>query len=297
MKKQGILDVAAFNIDYRYINDKFSFTFGGFDAERTPYFSDFTFTDLYDEYSWTVGLSSMKYGELEFGGQAVKAILDTPDKYIRLPPEDYKRWMNYTTYAKPCSKLGDRYRCNCKSHTDGTFDSLYFSFGGYSYEVTPENYIQFSRINNVQSCIFNVLESKDSLNSTVVLGQPFLKNFNVYYDMDNKQIGLYGKREVFKGGPYSSSGSPSGSGGSTGGGSTGGEGSEGIKEEAGIIMGTIKQFLGSFSQLGLFGFLFIISLILNLIFLFCCCFFLYRRDEDDKDEKEEPLLQPRGDSV
>ena len=100
LKKQGVIDKAVFNIDYRNTYDAFSMTFGGFDSDRTPFLSNFTFTDIYDEYSWTVGLSSMKYGELEFGGQAVKAILDTPDDYIRLPPEDFKRWYNYTSYQK-----------------------------------------------------------------------------------------------------------------------------------------------------------------------------------------------------
>ena len=167
-------------------------------------------------------------------------------------------------------------------------------------------------MNRITYCIFLIIPLEDSLNSTVILGQPFLKNFNVYYDVDNKQIGLYGKREVFKGGPYSNPGDgPNGNtggedseGGTTGGGdtegdgSTGGEGTEGIKEEAGFIIGTIKQLLGSLTQLGLFGILFMASLILNLILLyFCCCFFLYRRDKDEKDDKEEPLLQPRGDSV
>ena len=182
------------------------------------------------------------------------------------------------------------YKCRCKSTTDGTFDPLYISFGGYSYEVGSESYIHLLNINGNTFCIPYVQESKDPLNSTVILGQPFLKNFNVYYDMENKQIGLYGKRTEYAGGPYASTCD-----GNTKGDNTEGEGGEDIKEESGIIIGTIKQLLGSLTQLGLIGILFIASLILNLIFI--CIFYWNRNEEDEKDDKEEPLIIPRGDFV
>ena len=237
LKKQGIIDVAAFSIDYRYINNKYSMTFGGIDTERAPSLDNFTFTNLDEEDSWTVAIASMKSGDLEFGGQAIKATLDTHSSDLWLPPEDYKRWLNYTTFKKSCSKSGQYYRCRCTNAQDESIHPIYITFGGYEYKMKPENFLQVSYDNRqrINRCIFKVRESPESSNSTVILGRAFLKNFDVYYDLENKQIGLYGESMVYTGaGGRYSSGHPSGSntqGGGTEGGSTEtGEPEEGAPE-------------------------------------------------------------------
>ena len=201
LKKQGIIDVAAFSIDYRYINNKYSMTFGGIDTERAPSLDNFTFTNLDEEDSWTVAIASMKTGDLEFGGQAIKATLDTHSSDLWLPPEDYKRWLNYTTFKKPCSKSGQYYRCRCTNAQDESIHPIYITFGGYEYKMKPENFLQVSYDNRlrVNRCIFKVRESPEWSNSTVILGRAFLKNFDVYYDLENKQIGLYGESMVYTG--------------------------------------------------------------------------------------------------
>ena len=193
LKRQGIIDRATFSIDYRFINNNYAMTFGGIDTNRVPYLHNFTFSDLYDDDSWSVAVSSMKYGDREFGGQAIKAILDIQDNNIRLPPEDYKRWANQTTYGTSCSFYGGEYRCPCQGVNDEQFDPLYFTISGYRYKLKPDTFMYFTSNGRNYYCVFRIYPSKDPSNTTVTFGLAFLKNFNVYYDQENKQIGLYGE--------------------------------------------------------------------------------------------------------
>ena len=265
---QGIIDVASFNIDYRYLNSRYAVTFGGIDTERSPGLDNFTFTDLYDNTSWSLGISSMKYGDREFGGQAVKGILDTQDDLIRLPPEDFKRWGNQTTFGKPCSWQISYYRCSCSAHanTDGTFDPLYISFGDYQYELSPEYYVAVGRYGNGYACNFRVDKSEDPTNSTVTLGLAFLKNFNVYYDLENQQVGIYGENTVYTGPPRNSHTS-----GGQGGDTDTGSDSDGTHDGGDTELQKGGIFAGSITELGLVTTILIFSLILNIILLCCCC--------------------------
>ena len=191
LKKRGIIDVLAFNIDYRYFGSKYSMTFGGIDTERVPSLDNFTFTDLYEENSWTVEITSMRYDNKEFGGQATKGFFNTHDQYLRLPPEDYKRWSNIIASRKSCEKSGVDYRCICKDRFEESLPSFHITFENHTYYMMPQKFIweRFNQTENRNYCIFQVRESEDP--STVTLGLAFLKNANVYYDMEKKRIGIY----------------------------------------------------------------------------------------------------------
>ena len=192
LKKRGIIDVLAFSIDYRYFFSRYSMTFGGIDTERVPSLDNFTFTDLYEENSWTVEITSMKYSDSEFGGQATKGFFDTNDDFLRLPPKDYKRWGDIIlSSGKPCEFRGHEYRCKCENQFDESLLSFHITVGCYTYTMQSQHFVRsyFDKHENHNYCDFKVLESEDP--STVSLGLPFLKNFNVYYDMENKRIGIY----------------------------------------------------------------------------------------------------------
>ena len=296
LKRQKIIDRAVFSIDYRLINSKYAMTFGGIDTDRVPYLDNFTFADLIDDNTWTVGISSMKYDDLEFGGQAVKGYLDTNDNDLWLPPEDYKRWMNHTTYQKSCNKYGQHYQCVCSNASDGTISPIYITIGGYQYKMKPVNYIQIYYDSRERStyCILLVRQSEDPSNSTVVLGQPFLKNFNIYYDTENKQIGIYGEDTTYAGSGGTYSGSTSSGSTKNGGTNSGGENTSG---ESGFIGIMISKLLGIFTAPDLKTGILIFSLIFNLFFLcFCCiCCIGYRR-KDGEDDEEQPLLYKKIDS-
>ena len=141
LKKRGIIDVLAFSIDYRNLDSMYSMTFGGVDTERVPGLENFTFTDLYEEDSWTVEITSMRYDNTEFGGQATKGFFNTHDGFLKLPPEDYKRWSSIVTSGKPCEKSGAEYRCRCTNQFDKSLPSFYITFGRHTYEMKPENFV------------------------------------------------------------------------------------------------------------------------------------------------------------
>ena len=46
LKKRGIIDVLAFNIDYRYFGSKYSMTFGGIDTEVVKTWNSFSVNAL-----------------------------------------------------------------------------------------------------------------------------------------------------------------------------------------------------------------------------------------------------------
>ena len=278
LKKQGIIDLATFNINYRDIDDKFSMAFGGIDIERVPYLDNFTFTELYDDYSWSVRVSSMKYGDLEFGQQVKRGVLNTPDDFIRLPPEDYKRWFSHVISGKSCIVYQGSYGWKCQSIAEGKYEPMYITIGNYEYKISPEIYITLLYLDRVTYCRILVTESQDPSNSTVGLGLAFLKNFNVYYDMENKQIGLYGEHMKCT---ASDCGLQKGE--NTEDGDTNDKDTEN------------KINKNSNTELHLMTCLFIASFILNLIFICCCCW--SRKEKDEKDDKEEPLLIQEQDSV
>ena len=264
MKQQGIIDIASFSIDFRNNNEKSEIVFGGVNTDRVPGLQNFTFTKMHDDNSWNVQITSMKYGDLEFGGQAKQGIIDTGSTMLLLPTEDFKRWLNYTTYGKSCRLEGGIQNCACQSDTTGMFEPIYVTFDNYEYRIEPDQYMYNSWHNNKHQCYLQIAEAKNSSVPTIVLGHPFIRNYYIYHDIDNKRLGLHGDYM----------------------------GSNCLTSTCGDTKPKNKGFIFGFS---ITASLFIAGLLICWCLL-CFCIIRNRR-KDEKDEKEEPFLDPKRDTI
>ena len=193
LKKQNLTDVAAFGV---YFSSHFTgskVTFGGIDPKRVPHFDNLTFNKLYDENSWSVGIRSMKYGDVEIGGQATSGVVDTGSYMLMLPTDDYNRWLTAIKDNKTCGTYSKYQGCFCEGVVnDEMFDPIYVTLDYYEYRIVPDEYIKRVDSEGKKFCYFLVGEIKDSGATIAALGDTFIRNYYVYYDMENKRIGLYG---------------------------------------------------------------------------------------------------------
>ena len=264
LKQQGIIDKSVFGVEYRDNVNPTEITFGGINNKLVPGLDNFTFTDLYESNSWSVEVSLMKMGKNVFSGQPIKGVLDSMSPYLKMSTEVYKNLTNHMSNGRECGQDNDVYQCVCTSFDN--FGHILIQFGGFEYRINYNTITYFSNKDGKRYCNFLVQELKTSA-PTVILGQPFLRNYYIYHDMEEKRIGLYGIYMRDRR-PALTAISPSTISGST-------------KEE-------VEGFIAS---LNLKTSVLIVSLTLNLITLCYLCICCVRwRGKDEDDEKAEVFL-------
>ena len=102
MKQQGIIDIASFGVFYEDTKYGSKITFGGIDTDIVPNFDNLTFTKLYDNQSWSVNITSMKYGKITLHKGSIKGVIDTGKSMIMLPPEQYLGYVKEAHKSKTC---------------------------------------------------------------------------------------------------------------------------------------------------------------------------------------------------
>lgn len=190
MKQQGVIQTAAFTVNY--VDSKYgsTITFGGFDKEYVSTIDQFTFTELYDHSYWSVGLRRIKYGDVEIGGEAERGIIDTGSSLLLLPHSDYSRWFEEISKGKKCGDYSGYKGCYCSGIED--FEDIYIMFNNWEYKIAPEQYIAQTNSNGEPFCYFLVGKLGAFTIPTAVLGDAFIRNYHIYHDVDNKRVGLYG---------------------------------------------------------------------------------------------------------
>lgn len=73
------------------------------------------------------------------------------------------------------------------------FDDIYVMFDNYEYQIRPQEYVQVIDSKGNNFCYFLVGKNGHFSIPTAVLGDSFIRNYYIYHDMENKQIGLYGE--------------------------------------------------------------------------------------------------------
>ena len=102
MKHQNIIDTASFGVHYDDTKYGSKITFGGIDNDIVPSFDNLTFTKLYDNQSWSVNITSMKYGDFKFSNDSIEGVIDTGKSMIMLPPELYFGYVKEAHKGKTC---------------------------------------------------------------------------------------------------------------------------------------------------------------------------------------------------
>ena len=195
LKKQKVIDKAIFTV--RFVDAEYGseITFGGFNQKIVQNMDNFTFTPLYDNRYWSVGIRKIRYGEVEIGGRASWGIIDTGSPMLLLPYEDYNRWFEEATKGKSCGDYKTFKGWYCLNVND--FRDIFILFNNYEYRITANHYVEKTMYNNKMFCYFLVGKAQNSSIPSAILGDVFIRGYYILHDLDEERIGIYGSYMKF----------------------------------------------------------------------------------------------------
>ena len=177
------------NNDYGRSKEKDSsnIIFGGHNLKK---YSNEEFRYLKVSYTgyWSITLS-----RIQVGGDSVKtstkmAIIDSGINLMTGPPADVLNVYSKIQEDRKCV-LDEFLVCECKDFDD--FPEIDFILDAVYFSVNPEEYL----IKEENSCTVLISNNKFGV---WMLGNPFLRSYYSYYDMDKKLVGLARSSEASK---------------------------------------------------------------------------------------------------
>lgn len=198
LKEQGVIDKAIFAIylsDNNYgrsyfSNPKSSISIGEYDLEtyaKDTSESSVNYFKVYNETGyWSVNCSSISIGSTLIHSQAQLAMLDTGTSLILGPPDQVTAIHSYFTKHFTCEADSGDLVCRCA--TSSEFPDITFSFEEKPLKVPPSKYfyeVRLSQYNNYCKMMI-----KGTSTDMWILGDVFLRNYYVIYDMDKPQVGI-----------------------------------------------------------------------------------------------------------
>ena len=80
------------------------------------------------------------------------------------------------------------------------FDPIYIQFNDWEYKISPDQYVHRSNTTHgVEICSALVVHLSGVPDPTIILGAPFIRNYYIYHDMENKRVGVYGDYMIYVG--------------------------------------------------------------------------------------------------
>lgn len=173
---------------------------------ETKRFNNCSLTDKYDldekyHNSWICEYSHLFIGNnsknldwndsMEING---RAIFDTTIAYITAPIEYYDvfedLWEIDKTNCQPFTNVKNEtiISCNLTQEIIEKFEPLYFVFNGFAYKVDSKDL--FQEINGIY---FSLIRFRLENNNIWNFGYPFLKNYEIRFDFDEKVVGIKGE--------------------------------------------------------------------------------------------------------
>ena len=123
-----------------------------------------------------------------------RAIFDTTIAYITAPIEYYDvfedLWEIDKTNCQPFTNVKNEtiISCNLTQEIIEKFEPLYFVFNGFAYKVDSKDL--FQEINGIY---FSLIRFRLENNNIWNFGYPFLKNYEIRFDYDEKVVGIKGE--------------------------------------------------------------------------------------------------------
>ena len=151
MKNQGVISDAVFSVYYTNSQTGSEITFGGYNTSRVPHFNNFTFTSLYTNSYWSTGFRRYKYGNTQYGGTAVRAVIDTGSSLFLMPTNDYNEWLSVISNGRTCFTISVYPACHCPTAGAAEFDYIYVLLDNWEYRMDPQQYTQVIDYNGTQT--------------------------------------------------------------------------------------------------------------------------------------------------
>ncbi|CAG9330743.1 cathD_3 [Blepharisma stoltei] len=191
LRRQGVIRNARFSI---YLNDndfeeedvspRSAMIIDGFDLHKYSTVTKFTYIDLVKGYHWEVPLSSLNFGSNTIAKKET-AIISTGESLLLGPKSDVAAIYNtlqksFGCYNGPFGFL--ECPCNTKKLSN-YFPDLTFYLGNYPFAVPGKTYVLAA--NDTCQILIQPIDS-----TYWVLGDVFIRNWYINFDMDKARIGF-----------------------------------------------------------------------------------------------------------
>ncbi|CAG9325692.1 unnamed protein product [Blepharisma stoltei] len=191
LKEQGKIKNATFAI---FLNDNnfkdfeakplSNMIIDGYDLAKYSTEKQFTYINLIqDRGHWEIPCESVAIGKYKLTKKAASAIVDTGTSLIIGPASDVSKLEFYFSLYYDCFATLSWFICKCKPTSP--YPDLNFSLKGKKYKVTPNEYLL--DIEYEGYCALLVMGAYIDF---WLLGDVFIRNYYVNFDMDQKRIGL-----------------------------------------------------------------------------------------------------------
>ncbi|EXJ86142.1 hypothetical protein A1O1_06512 [Capronia coronata CBS 617.96] len=152
-------------------------TFGGLDSSKFK--GKIGYTKTSSQTNWEIAADDAGVDGKAAGFKGKSAIIDTGTSYVLMPPSDAD-----TLHAliPGSSHNGEIYIVPCSSTA-----SVYFTFSGVKYAVSPKDYVGRPSGSGCQS---NIVGHQPFGPDEWILGDVFLKNVYTVFDFDKNRIGF-----------------------------------------------------------------------------------------------------------
>ena len=168
-------------------NDSSNIIFGGHNLKKYSNEQFRYLRVLYTGY-WSITLSKVQVGG-DFAKTSTKmAIIDSGINLMTGPPADVLNVFSKIQENKKCV-LSEFLVCECQEFDD--FPEIEFVLDAVYFSVNPEEYL----IKEGNSCVVLILSNKFGV---WMLGNPFLRSYYSYFDMEKKLVGLARSSEASK---------------------------------------------------------------------------------------------------
>lgn len=188
----GIISSNSFGVDYNTQSSTSKIILGGYDSNVVTNSSLFSYVGLRDTYYWSLDLKSTTYGSEDLGLSAVRGILDTGTSLTYFSQSDWDILYNKFSEGKTCGYTNSGFRAwYCTSDAD--FEDITFHFGNYLYYFPASSYIEVTTGITTNTWVLYIDSISINFGTpSILLGDSFLRNYYIYHDVTNKQVGMYG---------------------------------------------------------------------------------------------------------
>jgi len=188
MQQEGLVQNKSFSIfmaNDANTNAQSDLILGGYDPSHMTA-NNFAFYPLYDGHSWQISTVSVTFNGNSFSSSS-QILFDSRAGGIQAPSDAYSSILSLAqTWDPTCAGINvgalTVIQCSCSGTT--TYPNISFVFNASDnqiYTISGQQYIY--PVNG--SCIIDVAKS-----SSWAVGIGFMRNYYMYFDEDNKRIGI-----------------------------------------------------------------------------------------------------------
>lgn len=153
--------------------------------------------DITDTGFWSVNMPAVTVHSQVLNITAKVAIIDTGTSLLGVHETDYADLiLSLVQGLEGCEQpAGGFFGCTC--HNSSDFPTITLTLGGYDFDISPERYTQEAGSEGYHRCFLLIQPSSFRLKggqSAWILGDVFMREYYMEFDMEERTIGIAGGR-------------------------------------------------------------------------------------------------------